>query len=114
MIGTLEQTDTTHIKPQTILFTNNPKIIQKEKDNLVYCGTHEQDVLYINERQVIVRSKDMYRQTRNVAAEGIYADVANRFVIVCLCVYVCVCMCVFVAIAMCLSVHFVSVCLCVC
>ena len=45
-----------------------------------YCGSGEQDVLCINERQVIVRSKAMYEQP-NVSTEGIYSDLSNRLAI---------------------------------
>jgi hypothetical protein len=42
-----------------------------------YCGAGEQDVLCINERQVIIRSKAMYEQP-NVSMEGINSDLSNR------------------------------------
>ncbi|OQR99159.1 hypothetical protein THRCLA_06594 [Thraustotheca clavata] len=46
---------------QPILFTLNPAIVEGEKRKLLYCGTDEQDVLCINEGQVIIESKAMYR-----------------------------------------------------
>lgn len=64
--------------PQTILFTNDPKIVRVEKDHISYCGMMEQDVLYINERQVVIRSKDMYNSKPSVAWEGVVADLEKR------------------------------------
>lgn len=42
-----------------------------------YSGSTEQDVLYINERAVMVRSKAMYEKP-NATTEGIYTDLQNR------------------------------------
>lgn len=63
---------------QAVLFTRNPEIVAKEKDKVTYCGLTEQDVLCIDERQVIVRSKGMF-QPPNAAAEGIYSDLQRRY-----------------------------------
>lgn len=69
----------TQSRGQAILFTNDPKIINVNKDLVNYCGATEQDVLCINERQVMVRSKNMYEQeTPNQSLEGIKADLTNR------------------------------------
>ena len=53
-----------------------------------YCGSSEQDVLYINERQVMVRSKSMYNDCNpNPNLEGVQCDFSKRYV----CLYVCAC-----------------------
>ena len=46
-----------------------------------YCGaTGEQDVLCINERQVMVRSKGMYdQQPPNTSLEGVQSDLLKRY-----------------------------------
>lgn len=82
-LGTLQQStipsnSSIDINPQSILFTNDVKQVRIDKDFINYCGLTEQDVLYINERQVMVRSKDMYSRKPSVAAEGVYVDVKNR------------------------------------
>jgi hypothetical protein len=38
---------------QAIFFTNEPGIVRREKEHVVYCGTEEQDVLCIDDRQVM-------------------------------------------------------------
>ena len=44
-----------------------------------YCGAVEQDLLCINERQVMVRSKTMYDQEPpNTSLEGVSADLQKR------------------------------------
>lgn len=45
---------------QSLIFTNDPKIVRRERPFVHYCGSEEQDVLCINERQVCVRSRSMY------------------------------------------------------
>lgn len=46
-----------------------------------YCGVGEQDVLCINEKQVMVRSKNMYDQEPpNTSLEGVRADLDKRCV----------------------------------
>lgn len=78
-MGCLQQAVGTERKPQSFLFTNDNKIVRNEKDSVSFCGLIEQDVLYINERQVMVRSKEMYNRKPSVSAEGIHADVKNRY-----------------------------------
>lgn len=63
---------------QNVVFSNDVKVVRAERDGVEYCGASEQDVLYINERQVMVRSKDMYSRRPSVAAEGVYVDVEKR------------------------------------
>lgn len=63
---------------QTVLFTNDIELVNIEKDHVNYSGLSEQDVLYINERQVMVRSKDMYNRKPSVGAEGVFADLQKR------------------------------------
>jgi hypothetical protein len=44
-----------------------------------YCGAGEQDLLCINERQVMVRSKGMYDQEPpNTSLEGVQSDLQKR------------------------------------
>ncbi len=46
-----------------------------------YCGAGEQDLLCINERQVMVRSKNMYDQEPpNTSLEGVRSDLEKRYV----------------------------------
>ena len=57
-----------------------------------YCGSSEQDVLYINERQVMVRSKSMYNDCNpNPNLEGVQCDFSKRYVCLYVCLYVCAC-----------------------
>jgi hypothetical protein len=77
-MGSMQPATTPSSKPQAIVFNNDPKIVRAEKDFVQFCGSSEQDVLYINERQVMVRSKDMYTRKPSAAAEGVYVDVKNR------------------------------------
>lgn len=45
-----------------------------------YCGAGEQDVLCINERQVMVRSKSMYdHEPPNTSLEGVRSDLMKRY-----------------------------------
>lgn len=67
--------DVTHA--QSVLFTHDPAMLRMEKPRVLYCGSGDQDVLCINERQVIVRSKAMYEKPLPTA-EGIHTDVALR------------------------------------
>jgi hypothetical protein len=44
-----------------------------------YCGAGEQDLLCINERQVMVRSKAMYdTEPPNTSLEGVQSDLLKR------------------------------------
>lgn len=43
-----------------MIFSSETSILNSLKDSAIYCGSAEQDVLCINERQVMVRSKVMY------------------------------------------------------
>ncbi|CAM9649104.1 unnamed protein product [Choristocarpus tenellus] len=62
---------------QPILFTNDPCVVRREKENILYCGEEEQDVLCIDERQVRVRSRWMHAAP-DPCAEGITANLADR------------------------------------
>lgn len=42
-----------------------------------YCGAGEQDVLCINEKQVMIRSKAMY-ETPNASTKGVPANIEVR------------------------------------
>lgn len=45
-----------------------------------YCGAGEQDLLCINERQVMVRSKAMYdTEPPNTSLEGVQSDLQKRY-----------------------------------
>ncbi len=84
---------------QAVLFTDDARTVQQNKDlvrlddccgvcmrtlltaasQVAYCGAAEQDVLCINEREVMVRSRAMYDQSApNVALEGVEADLGKR------------------------------------
>ena len=41
-----------------------------------YCGTVEQDVLCVNERQIVVRTRSILQP--NAASEGVHADLNKR------------------------------------
>jgi hypothetical protein len=46
---------------------------------VIYCGAGEQDLLCINERQVMVRSRGMYDQEPpNTSLEGVQSDLQKR------------------------------------
>ena len=62
---------------QSVLFTNDPLVVKKEKEGLVYCGSEEQDVLCIDERQVRARSRNMGAEPEP-SAEGVSINLANR------------------------------------
>lgn len=62
---------------QSVVFTSDPKIVRAEKDRINYSGGGETDVLCINERQVMVRSKSMFDKP-NPVAEGIRSDLTAR------------------------------------
>ena len=64
---------------QTILFTNNEDIIEKERDNITYCGRNEQHVLCINERRVMEGAALMKETMRGVGAyTSSYRDAEPR------------------------------------
>ncbi|KAJ1435059.1 hypothetical protein B484DRAFT_325821 [Ochromonadaceae sp. CCMP2298] len=74
-----QQQSSRRTRGQSVLFTNDNKIVQMHKDTVHYCGSGEQDVLCINERQVMVRSKHMYdQQPPNAALEGVQSDLQKR------------------------------------
>lgn len=54
------------------MFSNEAKVLNAHKDLVAFYNTNEQDVLCINERQVMVRSKTMYDKP------GIAADLEKR------------------------------------
>lgn len=56
---------------QALLFTNDPALVRRERPHVAYCGAEEQDVLYINDRQVSQRSKGMY-DAPNPSAAGVW------------------------------------------
>ena len=62
---------------QPILFTTNPRIIGNEKRKVVYCGSHDQDVLCINEGQVMTNSQAMHRAP-DPSAVGVEIDLSKR------------------------------------
>lgn len=77
-MGSLSAADKDAAKDgQSILFTNDAKVVRSEKGKVLYCGSTEQDVLCINEKQVMVRSKGMFEQP-NATTAGIYTDIDNR------------------------------------
>ena len=66
--GSLSKYNGVGNKFQTILFTNNDKIVEEERNNLLYCGRREQNVLCINERQVMEGGSVMQETMRGVGA----------------------------------------------
>ena len=63
---------------QSVVFSADPKLSRSEKEKITYCGVVEQDVLCINERQVMVRSRGMYKSELNIASEGVSSDLDLR------------------------------------
>lgn len=47
---------------QIMLFSSDPRLLNQYKDLLINSHAMDQDVLCINERQVMVRSKTMYSE----------------------------------------------------
>jgi len=62
---------------QAVLFTNDPVVIRREKDEIFYCGKEEQDLLCINDRQVLIRSKQIFTNP-DPCAEGVVPDLTKR------------------------------------
>jgi len=82
-MGNLKSADQEETHPegrlgQSVVFSVDPKVIASEKGRVLYSGSVSQDVLCINERKVMVRSKDMYQQQANTASEGIKSDLTQR------------------------------------
>ena len=64
---------------QSVIFSSSDqRLIKSEKERVCYSGSSSQDVLCINERKVMVRSKTMYSNVSNAAAEGITSDLSKR------------------------------------
>ena len=61
----------------SILFSNDAALVRSERHRISYCGNADQDVLCIDERQVIVRSKAMFDRP-SPFAEGIHTDISLR------------------------------------
>ena len=61
----------------SIIFSNDAGLVRVERHRISYCGGIDQDVLCIDERQVIVRSKAMYDRP-SPFAEGIHTDISLR------------------------------------
>jgi hypothetical protein len=62
---------------QMILFTNDAMLVSKSLSRVKYCGSTEQDVLCIDERQIRVRSKSMLDSPDHFA-EGMRANIIAR------------------------------------
>jgi hypothetical protein len=56
--------------------TSTCQVAMREKDRVTYCGGGECDVLCIDEKKVMIRSRTMYAANPN--AEGVSADVDKR------------------------------------
>mmetsp|Transcript_26939 Transcript_26939/g.38424 ORF Transcript_26939/g.38424 Transcript_26939/m.38424 type:complete len:104 (+) Transcript_26939:4022-4333(+) len=64
---------------QAVIFSNDTRIVTANKDLISHSGSSEQDVLCINERQVMVRSKNMYNDIPpNPSLEGVTCDFSKR------------------------------------
>ena len=50
---------------QSIVFVADPKIVRMEKERIPTVGSIEQDVLCIDERKVMVKTKSMYSSNLN-------------------------------------------------
>jgi hypothetical protein len=61
----------------SVVFTNDPKIVKCEREKVQYCGSTDQDVLHIDERKVMVRSKGMFDKP-SPTTEGVLVDVQQR------------------------------------
>lgn len=61
----------------SILFSNDAALVRSERHRISYCGNTDQDVLCIDERQVIVRSKAMFDRP-SPFAEGVLTDISLR------------------------------------
>jgi hypothetical protein len=59
------------------VFTADPKIVRSEKERVTYCSGGDVDVLCIDERKVMIRSKTMYDKP-NPVAEGVKTDLSAR------------------------------------
>ena len=69
-------------QPTTHMFTS---VAHSYSLQVSYCGAGEQDLLCINERQVMVRSKNMYDQEPpNTSLEGVRSDLEKRYGMVCI------------------------------
>jgi hypothetical protein len=67
-----------HSQGQTICFSSDPSVVRACKDRLLpYSGRSEQDVLCVNERSVMVRSKAM-QLPADPSAVGVVADINRR------------------------------------
>jgi hypothetical protein len=63
---------------QAVMLTSHARIVKTDRDIVSYCGSTDQDVLCVNERKVMVRSRTMYTNTPNVAADGVQSDLSQR------------------------------------
>ena len=63
---------------QAVIFSAHPRVVKADRDIVSYSGATDQDVLCVNERKVMVRSRSMYANTPNVAADGVFSDLSQR------------------------------------
>ena len=63
---------------QALLLSSHPRVVKTNRELVTYCGALDQDVLCVNERKVMVRSRNMYNNAPNVAADGISSDLTQR------------------------------------
>jgi hypothetical protein len=63
---------------QSLLLCAHPRILKSDRELVSYCGITDQDVLCVNERKVMVRSKNMYDNAPNVSSDGVFSDLTKR------------------------------------
>lgn len=63
---------------QSVILCAHPRIVKADRELVSYCGITDQDVLCVNERKVMVRSKNMYDNAPNVASDGVFSDLTKR------------------------------------
>jgi len=61
---------------QPVLFTHDPTIVEEEKSKVPYCGSTEQDVMCINERNVVAATEISYMV--DPTAHGVQIDLGAR------------------------------------
>ena len=70
--GDLAQAGTLKNPYQVILFSNDESVIRREASNVHYCGSIEQSVLCINEREIMGNSAHMYAKSQAQRGVGAY------------------------------------------
>lgn len=77
-MGTLAKASEKSQTHKSLVFTSDQMVARFEKENTQYCGSSEHDVLCINEKQVMVRTRTHLSEALNPAAEGIKISLHGR------------------------------------